>query len=238
MWYYDQSVDFIVKSLVENRERLPNLRALFVGDIHSEEHEISWIRQGDLSPLWEVFPHLEHVGIRGGEQLDVGTLPLPHLKTLRIETGGLHKSVVHSVGQAHLPQLETLILWLGTENYGANTTIADLQPFYECANFPTLNYLGLCNSDIADQIAEFMATAPVLQRLHTLDLSMGTLGDEGALALLTSPYIRSLKKLDLQHHYCSNGMMEKLRELRKEGVEVDVSEQLSDRDWRFVAVGE
>jgi hypothetical protein len=91
---------------------------------------------------------------------------------------------------------------------------------------------------MADQVAEFIATAPVLQRLDTLDLSLGVLTDEGALALLTSPYIRSLKKLDLHYHFCSEGMVKKLQELAQEDIEVDVSDRQRDRDWRFVAVGE
>ena len=41
----------IVEALVVARDRLPNLRALFFGDIVSEECEISWIRQTDISAL-------------------------------------------------------------------------------------------------------------------------------------------------------------------------------------------
>jgi hypothetical protein len=127
---------------------------------------------------------------------------------------------------------------LGTANYGATVTIADLGRFYDCAGKPKLVYLGLCDSEIADAVAEFMATAPVLERLEILDMSLGTLTDEGALALLTSPYIHKLKKLDLHYHFCSEGMVNKLKELEQEGMQVDVSEVQRERDWRFVAVGE
>ena len=42
----------IVRLLVASRDRLTQLRALFLGDITYEEQEISWIQQSDLSSLW------------------------------------------------------------------------------------------------------------------------------------------------------------------------------------------
>lgn len=238
MWHYDQTVRPIVDALVSNRAQLPSLKALFVGDITSEENEISWIKQDNLTPLWRAFPNLEYLTIRGGGGLQLGQLTLPHLKSLRIESGGLSSEVVRCVGEAELPELETLVLWLGTADYGGTATIADLERFYECPGKPKLKYLGLCDSEIADQVAEFIATAPVLERLETLDLSLGMLTDEGALALITSPHIHHLKKLDLHYHYCSDAMVKKLQELAKAGVQVDTSDQQTERDWRFVAVGE
>lgn len=237
-WHYDETAAFIVEALVANKAKFPNLKALFVGDITPEENEISWIKQADLSPLWEAFPNLEYLTIRGGTDLQVGQIKLPKLKVLRIETGGMSSEVVRSVGEANLPELESLVLWLGTANYGATVKLADLEAFYTCEGKPKLKYLGLCDSEMADEIAAFMATAPVLERLDVFDMSLGTLTDEGALALLTSPYIRKLKKLDLHHHFCSNAMVNKLKELEKEDVEIDTSEMHNERDWRFVAVGE
>jgi hypothetical protein len=238
MWHHDETVRHIVEALVANRAKFTNLKGLFIGDIVSEENEISWIQQDDLSPLWSAYPDLEHLAIRGGGGLKLGQIKLPKLKSLRIESGGLPGEVVRSVGDADLPELESLVLWLGTDGYGSTVKIADLEKFYECAGKPKLKYLGLCDSEIADAVAEFIATAPVLSRLEVLDLSLGVLTDEGALALLTSPHIRHLKKLDLHHHFCSEGMVDKLGELSKEGIQVDTSDRQTDRDWRFVAVGE
>lgn len=239
MWSYEESSEFIVNALVEHKDKLASLKALFIGDIVSEENEISWIKQGDLSPLWGAFPQLEHLTIRGSDGLSLGEMKLHHLKSLQIESGGLPAEVVRSVGKAELPSLEKLVIWLGTDNYGATTTIADLTPFYDGATMPKLKHLGLCNSDLQDQIAEFISTAPILKQLDVLELSMGVLTDDGALALVTSPYIRNLKVLDIQYHYCSDAMVRKLKELEKEGVKVDASEpQEEESDWRFVAVGE
>jgi hypothetical protein len=240
-WEFGSSegIDQIVEIVAAHRHKLPNLKALFVGDITSEENEISWIQQGDLSPLLNAFPTLEHLAIRGGTGLQLGSIDMPKLKSLRIESGGLPREVVTSVGKANLPEVEKVVLWLGTANYGANTQIGDLQPFYECKTMPKLKYLGLCDSDLANHIATFMATAPVLERLETLDLSMGVMTDNGALALVKSPKIRNLKHLDLHHNFFSPEMIAKLKELEKDGLTLDLSENHGDTaEWRFVAVGE
>ena len=142
MWHYDQTARPVVDALVSNRVQLPSLKAWFVGDITSEENEISWIKQDNLSPLWSAFPNLEHLTIRGGNGLQLGQMNLPRLKSLRIESGGLSSEVVRNVGEAELPELESLVLWLGTADYGGTVTTADLERFYECPGKPKLKYLG------------------------------------------------------------------------------------------------
>jgi hypothetical protein len=149
-------------------------------------------------------------------------------------------AIVRAVLNADLPNLEHLELWLGTEDYGANTTVADLDPLLGGERFARLHYLGLRDSDIADEIAVAVAGAPILDRIRTLDLSLGTLGDEGAAALLASPAVARLEKLDIHHHYCSDAMVARLNQL---GITVDASEQeKADRfggeAHRYVAVGE
>jgi hypothetical protein len=58
----------VVQAIAAASERLPNLKTLFIGDIISEENEISWIVQSDVSPLFKAYPALEHFGVRGGHQ--------------------------------------------------------------------------------------------------------------------------------------------------------------------------
>ncbi len=240
MWHpevlTDNPPDAVVEALVSARERLPHLRALFFGDITMEESEISWITNTDLSPLWAAYPDLEEFGVRGGNDLSLGQLRLPKLHTLVIQSGGLDGRVVREVMNADLPALEHLELYLGTDNYGATATPEDLSPLLDGALFPKLTYLGLRDSDRADEFAQVIANAPITARLEVLDLSLGTLSDEGAAALLASPAVRGLKKLDVHHHWCSDEVMEQLRAL---GTQVDVSEQQDlEEDWRFVAIGE
>ncbi len=231
--------------VVEHCEQLPHLTALFLGDITFDEWEISWIEMGDISTLFPAYPQLEHFGIRGNasEGLHLGILHHEHLKTFIIETGSLERSLVHDLLRSHLPALEHLELWTGTENYGGNCAVEDFAPLLSGDLFPNLRYLGLRDSEFADELAIALSQSPLLERLHTLDLSLGTLGDTGAAALLNCPAVRKLAKLDLHHHYCSEEMMQRLQALP---IEVDVSEREEPEDWgdeeeeghRFVAVGE
>jgi len=229
-----------VRALVAHADRLPNLRALFLGDIMMEESEMSWITHGDLSPLYAAFPRLEHLQIRGAEKLSLGDLTLPGLKTLIIESGGLGSKVVQQVFEANLPNLEHLELWLGTDDYGGDTTVEDLEPLLDGVLFPKLSYLGLRDYESVDALAQAIGSAPILDRIKVLDLSLGNLSDEGGEALLASPKIRQLEKLDLHHHYLSDDMIAKFKAL---GIEVDLSErQEADEDgdeiYRYIAVSE
>jgi predicted DNA-binding WGR domain protein len=236
----DEDSSSVVDALVEASGRLPNVRALFLGDIEQEESEISWINQSDVSPLFSAFPNLEYFGVRGGNGLSLGSLNHSKLRSLVIESGGLPATVIHELISGHLPELEELFLWLGVEDYGFDATIGDMRPLLDNNPFPKLKYLGLMNSEITDQIAEALKDSPILQRIQWLDLSMGTLTDEGAQALLDNPEIRKLRKLNLSHHFLSQEMMRRLNAL---GIDVDLSdrketEEYDGETYRFVAVSE
>jgi hypothetical protein len=233
---YDDPPDAIIEALFAAADQLTSLRALFIGDIAGEENEVSWIHQSDLSAIWQAFPRLEVLSIRGSNGLSLGQIKHNHLRGLTLETGGLPKDVLAELAQSSLPALEHLELYLGDSGYGWDGTIADLQPLLSGDLFPKLKYLGLRNSEIADEVAQAAAAAPIVARLETLDLSLGTLGDEGAEALLAAPAIKRLRKLDLHHHYISTSVMERLKKL---GPEVDLSEVESEGDYgRYVSVGE
>lgn len=226
----------LVEALVASAARLPSLKSLFFGDIISEECEVSWIESCDLSPFWEAFPKLELLKIRGTNQLSLGKIEHRRLKSLIIESGGLDTGVLNSIWEASLPELEHLQVYLGSDNYGWNGSVEDVEPILSGKLFPKLKYLGLCDSEIADEIAVAVAKSPILSRLEVLDLSSGTLGDVGARALLDSPSISKLKKLDLHYHYISDGVQAQLRAI---AAEVDLSNpQSGDEDDRYVAVGE
>lgn len=239
-WQGDDSSsppDDVIKVLVDNRDRLPALTALYLGDIISEENEMSWIYQSDLTPLLQAFPRLQLLRSRGGEALALGKPEHDQLRALIMESGGLRGSVVRSLGIAKFPKLEYLELWLGTDEYGRDTTVEDLRPILLGEAFPNLKYLGLRNCDIADQLAVALADSLVVKRLETLDLSLGTLSDEGGAALLSlcSP---TLKRLNLHHHYMSPEMVKGLKALPFTVDTSNPSEMEADEDYRFVAVGE
>ncbi|MEO7717419.1 MAG: STM4015 family protein [Capsulimonas sp.] len=233
----DGSSEAATEAIVAAREQLPNLKAVFVGEILAEEAEISWIQQSDLSALFNAYPLLETFYARGGNGLHLGSPTHDHLKTLVVQSGGLDVEVVREVAGASLSALEHLELWLGTENYGATTTVDDVLPILNDNLFPSLKYLGLCDSEIADAIAAAIATAPILDQLEVLDLSLGTLSDEGALALIAAPSIGKLRSLDIHHHYVSPEVVDQLLALP---VSVDATspESAADEDDRYVAVSE
>jgi hypothetical protein len=223
-----ESSEPIVEALAAAaRGRLVRLRHLFFGDIISEECEISWIVQSDLSPLLEAYPDLEHLTVRGGQGLSLGAPRHEKLRELVLQSGGLPPAVVHEVTSADLPALEHLELWLGTPSYEGNATVEDVAPLLWGDRFPWLRYLGLKNSEIQDEIAQAVAAAPVLDRLEVLDLSMGTLGDAGAKALLDSRAVRRLRKLDIHHHYVTPSVVARLQAL---GIEVDASDSEAGYD--------
>jgi hypothetical protein len=235
---YDAGAADPVKVLVEAADRLPALRALFLGDIIAEESEISWINQADITPLFETFPGLEHLEVRGGQGLALDPVTAPALRTLRFETGGLPAGVVRAVGASDLPVLERLDLWLGVGDYGGDSTVADLEGILGGARLPSLTHLGLEDSEIQDEIAAAVAGAPIVARLKSLSLAMGTLSDQGAEALLSGQPLTHLDRLDLHHHYLSDPMMERIRAALPD-VPVDLEDrQKPEEDWRYVEVSE
>jgi uncharacterized protein (TIGR02996 family) len=219
--YSDDGSGEVAKALIRARDRLRHLRALFVGDIPSTKQEISWLHQSDLTDLLAAFPQLEHFQARGGTSLALRPFEHEHLESLTFEASNLPREVVQAIGKSSLPALEHLEIWLGTSEYGADTTVADLKDLLTGKAMPALRYLGLRNGEIADDIAEALANSPLLERLHVLDLSLGTLGDCGATALLANPAVARLEKLDIHHHYVSPALVERLEAL---GISVDASD--------------
>ena len=233
-------LDTVINCLIAAKHQLGKLKALFIGEMVSEECEISWIHLGDLEPLWKAYPNLDELRVRGTEELSLGQLRLPRLRRLTLETGGLPLRILQEVCRADLPALEHLELWLGDDGYGWDGSVADLRPILSGLLFPKLKYLGLRNSCVADEVAREVANAPILGRIETLDLSLGTLGDEGVGALAASPLAGKLKTLDIHFHYASDAALARLRAL---GIHVDDSDKREPDEWngekhRYVSVSE
>src|SRR5262245_20905217 len=234
------SSDEAVALMVSSADRLANLQALFFGEVTSEENEISWIEQSDLSAFWGAFPKLEELGIRGGNHLQLGPLRHANLRTLKVEAGGLPRTVVREIGAADLPALEYLEIWLGTINYGGDSRPQDLAGILDGTRFPKLQTLALRNCEWADELAATVATAPILGRIKRLDLSLGTLGDAGVDALVASPAVHRLQHINIEHHYVSDDGVAKLTAL---GIDVNAEDrQQADSDTgqehRYIAVSE
>jgi hypothetical protein len=230
----------LVAALVAAADRLVGLTDLFIGDMTYEDCEISWINQADVSPLYAAYPRLRQLRLRGGNGLSLGALAHPRLETLIVETGGLGVEVLRQVAQADLPQLTHLELWLGDSNYGWDGAATDVQDLLTKMRFPKLTYLGLRDSEIANEVAAALVAAKWPPALKVLDLSLGNLDDTGIFTLLHSGRLEGLERLDIHHHYGTNQAVERLM---AQGVEVDASDartpdRWDDQDHRYVAVAE
>ena len=236
-----ESSEPAVEALVAARDRLPNLRALFLGDICQEETEMSWINQCDVSPLFGAFPKLEEFRVRGSQDLSLGRPSHDTLKTLTVECGGMPAAVAREVAAARLPKLESLELWFGDEGYGNEVTADVLTELLDAPVVAGLTHLGLRNDDRADGTAAILAGRPRPGRIRTLDLSLGTLGDAGADALAGADWIGELDRLDIRHHFVTPAAVERLRAAVGK---LDARHAEEPDDWgdgelhRYVAVGE
>ncbi|HWU09920.1 MAG TPA: STM4015 family protein [Streptomyces sp.] len=241
---YEETSAYPVGLVTAAAHRLTSLRAVFVGDLVVEEAEISWIEQSDVTTLLTAFPDLTQLGVRGGTGLVFPPVKHESLQGILVESGGLPAEALRGILGSELPALERLELWLGVSAYGGDVVVPDLAPLLTGARFPRLRHLGLCNSELQNEIAAAVASAPVVAQLHSLDLSNGTLGDEGAAALLEGQPLTHLTSLDLHHHFLTVAMERRIAEaLEPHGVSVDLSDRCEPWDnrgaeGRYTAVAE
>ena len=85
------------------------------------------------------------------------------------------------------------------------------------------------DSEIQDEVAELVCDSKYMKQIDTLDLSKGTLTDQGGEILLKKlPAYDNIKEVNLEYHYMSEAMMEKLEGL---SAKVDVSDQQEDDEY-------
>lgn len=84
----DETCQPIIDMIVENAPRFAHLESLFIGDMESEDCEISWIKQGDYSRLYAALPNLKELIIKGASDLRLGAIHHEKLEHLEIISGG------------------------------------------------------------------------------------------------------------------------------------------------------
>jgi uncharacterized protein (TIGR02996 family) len=232
---YGDEVDYqpVIDALVEHGER-PGLRRLTLGDfLFPDECEMSWSSVGDVSPLFALYPRLEALELQGGS-VTLGEIRLPELRRFEVRTGGLSRASIRSIAGASWPRLEELSVWFGDPYYGAEATVEDLAPILDAEGLPRLRRLGLKNANFTDELIPRLAGSRVLRQLEQLDLSMGTLTDEGAESLDEHRQaFAHLARLDLD----DNQLDEQGRLVADLCGEVNIGRQ-RDSDDRYVSVGE
>lgn len=228
---WDDGCQTILDAIVADADKFSHIERLFVGDMDYEECEVSWIIQGNYSKLWKAMPQLKGLTIKGSSELTLGEICHENLEELTIICGGLPKNVFEELQQAKLPNLKKLLLYIGIEDYGFDGDENTVKDLLEKADFPKLEYLGIADSEIQDELTEIVLESKFMGQIHTLDLSCGTLTDKGAKLLLEKlGQYPKVKKLDLHHHYLSEEMMKRL-ETELTGIELDLSDPNEKEEW-------
>ncbi len=189
---------------VIGERHLPALASLFLGDFDSEETELNWSSIGAAGPIWRATPNLERLTLRSGS-MALGELVLPRLRELTTITGGMSSDAVASIARGRCPSLERLSLQFGRPSYGCDVALDDLQPILEGGALPRLVHLGLTNCELTDGLCARLPRAPILPQLRELDLSLGTLSDEGARILAAHrAALAHLELLDVRDNFLTD----------------------------------
>ncbi len=227
---YEDDCQPIIDGIVENAERFSHIEKLFIGDMDFEECEVSWIMQGNYGKLWAALPDLKELTIKGSTELGLGEIIHENLEALTIICGGLPTEIIEEIERARLPKLKKLLLYIGSDNYGFDGNADTIRRFLENADFPELEYLGIVDSEIQDELTEAVLESKFMGQIHTLDLSCGTLSDKGGKLLLEKlPQYGNIKKLDVHYHFMTEKMEKQLREL---SLEVDASDRNKPSSYR------
>lgn len=220
---WEGSAQDMLDAMVENKEKFAHIKSLFVGDMDFEECEVSWIIQGDYEKLLTAMPQLEKLVIKGSTDLTLGKVEMENLESLEIICGGLPVNVIQSIRDAKLPALKSLKLYIGIDDYGFDGSVDDIKDLLEKSDFPKLESLAICDSEIQDDITEVVLASKYMKQINRLELSMGSLTDKGGQMLLDQiPNFPHIKELDLHYHFLSDDMMGKLEKL---SINVDTDEQ-------------
>lgn len=215
------------------------IRRLSVGPTEDDDIDTAHFTPGKLDGISNYFPALESLRVHGAD-FTLGALELPKLRELTIETCGLSRRNMKSITAARWPELERLELWFGSEEHGAQCGVKDLAGLLDGAAFPRVKHLGLRNAELTDALCKALPKVRILKQLETLDLSMGTMSDEGARSLAADPQaLRHLATITVTDNFLSRAG---LAELRKIGPTIVSKEQkdLDDDDpsFRYVSVAE
>jgi len=156
----------------------PTVTKLVLGDFEfPDQIDLSMANVGDCTGLSAAYPQLESLRLQGRE-VTLGAIELPELRDFTFVTGGL--GAMEEIAAARWPKLERLELWFGDEQYGCTADLDGLAPILAGGGVGQLRHLGLVNCGLLTGNVEVLARAKIMPQLETLDLSLGTFGDEEA----------------------------------------------------------
>jgi hypothetical protein len=211
----------------------PTVREIIFGD---SVDQISWHHTGNLATLWRGVPNLRMLAIETGH-VALGTIDAPALERLVVKTGGLSKAAGASLAALRAPKLEHLEIYYGDPDFSGDCSIAEVTPLLERTDLPALRELGLKNAMFENDIARALVESKLLRQLRVLDLSLGTMTDEGARVLAAARGALShLDTLDLSHNFLTADGIATVQGLATHVITED--QQVAEDDFYYVAVGE
>ncbi len=227
---WEEECQPIIEGIIANAQRFSHVEKLFIGDMEYDECEVSWIMQGNYKDLWAALPHLKELTIKGSTGLVLGEICHEELESLTIICGGLPVRVIEEIQRATLPKLKKLLLYIGSDNYGFDGNPDTIREFLEKVQLPELEYLGIVDSEIQDEITEAVLESKFIGQIQTLDLSCGTLSDKGGELLLQKlPHYDNIKHLDVHYNFMSEKLIKRLEELP---ISVDASDRNEMHHYR------
>ncbi|RKJ02561.1 cytoplasmic protein [bacterium D16-54] len=227
---WEEECQPIIEGIIANAQRFSHVEKLFIGDMEYDECEVSWIMQGNYKDLWAALPHLKELTIKGSTGLVLGEICHEELESLTIICGGLPVRVIEEIQRATLPKLKKLLLYIGSDNYGFDGNPDTIREFLEKVQLPELEYLGIVDSEIQDEITEAVLESKFIGQIQTLDLSCGTLSDKGGELLLQKlPQYDNIKRLDVHYNFMSEKLIKRLEELP---ISVDASDRNEMHHYR------
>jgi hypothetical protein len=191
----------------------PALRRL-VFEHDGDEEMRSWTGAGRLGFVRDRFPRLRELTIDAGSVRLGSGFSHPALEELTIRTcDGLPDRA--TIASASWPRLERLTLWVGGGWNKKDATAADFAPLLGGERTPRLRHLGIANNELLDELCALLARSPLLSRLRSLDLSLGTMSDAGALALAASG-VTGLDTIDVTDNFLTDAGLAALRPMCQE----------------------
>ena len=202
----------------------PELNELVIGDWgNAWEDDCQEIIDGIIEHA-DQFSHIERlfVGDMDYECCEVSWImqgdysrlwaAMPQLKALTVK--GSTDLVLGKISHENLEEL-TIICGGLPEN-----VLMSLQ----AADFAKLISLGITDSEMKDEEGEAVLESRYMRQIRTLDLSMGSLTDQGGQMLLDRlPSYPNIEVLDVHYHYMSDEMVRKLEDLNHQNIAVDAS---------------
>ncbi len=172
------------------------VRTLVLGDFtFPDECMLNWAEVGEVSLVWRCLPRLEHLSLQGDAAL--GDIAAPALRSFSMVTVSCGEASLEACRRARWPRLEHFTLWTGETSVDAVVRTLEALP-------ASVVSLGLCNSAFTGELVEALTRVKLAQRLTRLDLSKGTLDDDGARRLLEQrAAFPKLTQLDLSENYLS-----------------------------------